>query len=101
VWNGPIRSSTFPPLVWGYLSQPDFSNDQRTSIRDKIVERWRHFEGVEKGTAAANLLFGASGGLYDADTLQLRAAMFESVKAEVELENQELALLVARLRGSP
>jgi hypothetical protein len=44
-------------------------------------------------------LFG-SGGLYHANTLRLRAALYEAVRVEVELENQDLANFVARLRRS-
>jgi len=95
LWSGPNDSSKYPPLVWGYLTQPDLSNDREGSIRDKLVARWRHLEGVDDDVAP--LLFG-SGGLYHADTLRLRARMCEAVSAEVELENQEIATLAARLR---
>jgi len=97
LWSGPVRSSSYPPLIWGYLTQSAYSNDPPASIREKMVARWRHLEGVDGDIAA--LLFG-SGGLYHADTLRLRATMYEAVKAEIELENQEIARLVARLPPS-
>ena len=71
VWFGPRESSIYPPIVWGYLTQPEFSNDQRAPIRAKIVERWTQFQGIQDDPCVVALLFGA-GGTYDADTLRLR-----------------------------
>jgi len=93
VWTGPPLSSTYPSIVWTYLTRAEFSNGQREAIREKIVARWRRFEQVDDPAAEA-LLFGR-GGSYDADTLRTRAAMLDEVRAEVELTHQDLAAFAA------
>ena len=90
VWQGPRVSTLYPPVVWAYLSRPEFSNDGLSPIRTKIVKRWRAFGDLDD--ERAKLLFG-TGGSYHADTLHARSAMLDQVKAEVELLNQELAVL--------
>lgn len=97
VWFGPSRSSVYPSLVWGYLTIAEFSNDQSAPIREKLAARWRHFQRIDDDAQTVELLFGA-GGAYDLDTLRTRESMLEEVRAEVELGNQELAALAARLR---
>jgi hypothetical protein len=96
VWRGPPSTSLYPPFLWGYLTHDEFSNDGRRSIREKIVERWRHFEGLDEDETLAALLFG-DGGEYDVDALRTRAAMLDEVKAEVELANQDVAALASAL----
>jgi hypothetical protein len=96
VWNGPAASTTYPQPVWAYLARPEFSNDQRDPIRAHVVARWRTFEQVQSDASCVPLLVG-SGGSYDVDTLRARAAMLDEVKAEVDLENQDLAVLAAAL----
>jgi hypothetical protein len=95
VWTGPVTSETYPPVIWTYLTRAAFSNSGREPIRDRIVWRWRQFQQVEDPATAA-MLFG-SGGSYDVDSLRLRAAMLDEVKAEVELARQDLAALAAEL----
>jgi hypothetical protein len=95
VWRGPATSETYPPVIWTYLTRPAFSNGRRVPIRDGIVGRWKRFQQVED-PAITLMLFG-NGGLYDVDSLRLRAAMLDEVKAEVELARQDLAALAARL----
>jgi hypothetical protein len=90
VWSGPAASTTFPPVVWAYLTRAAFSNDQQQAIRVRIVERWRHFRSIGNDPEQQALLFG-QGGRYDAATLRRRAAMLAEVKAEVALANQELS----------
>ncbi len=95
IWRGPQTSTTYPPLVWAYLTRSEFSNSGRAAIRERIVSRWKQFQQVDEPRTAA-VLFG-TGGSYDADTLRLRAAMLYEVKAEVELTHQELVTLAASL----
>jgi hypothetical protein len=95
VWFGPATSTTFPPVIWRYLKRPAFSNGGREPIRQRIVARWRQFHQVEDPATAA-MLFGR-GGMYDVDSLRLRAAMLDEVNAEVELARQDLAALGAKL----
>jgi hypothetical protein len=93
VWLGPRVSSTFPEVVWAYLTRPEFSNSQAQSIRANVVARWKEYQ--RHGTDVdVGLQFGA-GGRYDATNLTLRTAMLEQIKAEVRLMNQDLATLVA------
>jgi hypothetical protein len=95
VWLGPTTSTTFPPVIWAYLTRPAFSNDRREAIRRRIVARWKQFQQVEDLATAATL-FG-TGGSYDVSSLRVRAAMLDEVKAEVELEKQDLASFAASL----
>jgi hypothetical protein len=100
VWFGPKESTLYPPVVWGYLTDPEFSNDQREPIRARIVERWLELQGVRKeDPKLVALLFGA-GGTYDTETLRMRASMIDQVKAEVDLMNQDIAALAARMRAA-
>jgi hypothetical protein len=100
VWFGPKESTLYPPVVWGYLTDPEFSNDQREPIRARIVARWVQFQSVRKEDAKlVTLLFGP-GGTYDEETLRMRGSMIDQVKAEVDLMNQDIAALAARLRAN-
>jgi hypothetical protein len=100
VWFGPKESTLYPPVVWGYLTDPEFSNDQREPIRARIVARWAQFHGVRKeDPKLVALLFGA-GGTYDEETLRMRGSMIDQVKAEVDLMNQDIAALAARMRAN-
>jgi hypothetical protein len=96
IWYGPAASTSYPPVLWAYLTRPEFSNHGTRSIRESIVARWRAFETVENDPTVVALLFG-DGGKYDAATLRARSAMLGQVRAEVDLENQELALLTGEL----
>lgn len=97
VWFGPNASATYPPIVWGYFTQAVFSNDQRAPIREKILERWNQFEDIRKNDPVTVALLFGPGGTYDVANLRLRATMLDEVKAEVELMNQDIAALAARL----
>jgi hypothetical protein len=96
LWRGPSESANYAPVVWAYLSRREFSNQQRESIREKIVARWRRYQGVVQDPADVATLFG-SGGTYDAELLQTRAKMLDEVRAEVDLFNQDLETLAAEL----
>ncbi|AKV04121.1 hypothetical protein AKJ09_10784 [Labilithrix luteola] len=97
ILRGPAQSASYPPVVWGYLTTPEFSNDQLDAIRTKLLQRWRHYQRMEADPGTIALLFGR-GGDYDLDTLRVRAAMLEQVRSEVLLAEQEITVLVARLR---
>jgi hypothetical protein len=91
VWAGPRESRLFPAVVWAYLTRPEFSNGQATSIRENVVARWKEHDLQRRDVDLATL-FGTHG-LYDAQALDLRAGMLGQVKAEVRLMNQALAPL--------
>jgi hypothetical protein len=94
VWRGARVSTTYPAIVWAYLSRPAFSNKGDAGIREKIVKRWVTLHEVQDGDAP--LLFG-TGGTYDADALRERAALLNDVKTEVELAHQDILAFAARL----
>jgi len=96
LWTGPPTSSTYPPLVWAYLTRAQFSNEEQQAIREKIVARWRRYRDIASDPVETALLFGA-GGSYDAATLRARAAMLDEVKAEVELVSQDIEALATVL----
>ncbi len=97
VWFGPRESSVYPPMVWGYLTQPEFSNDQREPIRTRIVERWVQFQGIRRDDPKMVALLFGNGGMDDEETLRLRASMIDQVKAEVDLMNQDVAAMASRM----
>ncbi len=39
VWSGPKTSALYPPIVWAYLSRPEFSNRGDAPIRARIAAR--------------------------------------------------------------
>jgi hypothetical protein len=94
IWKGPARSRVFPPALWFYLTEPEFSNTGVRSIRESIVQRWKRFREADEG---ANLLFGA-GGVYKTDRLSTRANMLDQLKSSVDSMNQELAHFETELR---
>ena len=94
IWTGPRYSTAYPAPVWAYLMRGEFSNDRTRPIREQIVARWRSLQTIDG--SASTLLFGA-GGSYDVETLRARSAMLDQVRAEVDLENQEIALLASEL----
>jgi hypothetical protein len=96
VWRGPTESSTFPPIVWAYLSRREFSNQQQQSIRERIGERWSRYRGIARDPTDVALLFG-TGGRYDAALLRTRSRMLGEVRAEVDLMNQDIESLAAAL----
>ena len=88
VWSGPRTSALYPPIVWAYLSRPEFSNRGDEPIRAKIAARWNSYAELDHDDVA--LLFGG-GGKYDEKELRVRASMLNQLKAEVELLSQELS----------
>jgi hypothetical protein len=100
LWIEPGWSPLYPPLVWAYLSRPEFSNDRRRSIREHLIERWRREAGLDRDASLARLLFG-SGGEYDVHALRTRAELLDEAAAEVHLESQDLASLAAVLFAGP
>ena len=94
IWTGPARSSLYPPVVWYYLTQREFSNSGERPIRENMVRRWARFEhlshrsDIERARREA-LLFGR-GGLYAVDDLIVRAALLEQTSSAVALMDQEV-----------
>lgn len=93
VWTGPRASSVYPPIVWAYLTHPEFPTTGGSSIRENVLRRWRDFGALDGDTT---ILFGA-GGTYDHEALRARAGMLDQVRAEVSLLDQEVAELGAVL----
>jgi len=96
VWNGPPSSMLYSPFVWAYLTRPEFSNSQEQSIREKIIDRWRRYQRIDKMPKERELMF-SSGGIYDAALLRMRSQMLDEVEAEVVLVNQDLEVLMTEL----
>ena len=96
VWRGPKTTTLYSPFVWAYLTRREFSNAQDLSIREKIIDRWKRYQRVERNPAEAAILFG-TGGLYDAGMLRTRSQMLDEVEAEVSLVNQDLEVLMSEL----
>jgi hypothetical protein len=96
LWTGLAMPALYSPLVWTYLTRPEFSNDGRRSIREHLVERWRSEIHLDRNASLAALLFG-TGGEYDVDALRARAELLEEVAAEVRLESQDLSSLATVL----
>ncbi len=103
LWTNPERSSLFSPSVWHFLSKRRASLDpdsQKPTPREQMTARWKT-NGMlgrdEETRAHRTALFFGDGGDYDLDELRDRADMLDEVQAEVDLMNQELALLLRQL----
>ena len=94
VWEGPEHPRLFPVSVWRYLTTA--SNDAPT-LRESLIAEWRQ-DGY-LGTPGSEIerqriaLFFGGGGLYSIEELRARADMFDSLRAVVNLMNQDLNLL--------
>jgi hypothetical protein len=96
IWTGPESTPFYPPVVWMYLTRPEFSSDRRQSTREHFVEQWRHEADLDRDPSLTLLLFG-SGGDYDLHALRTREKFLESLTAAVALESQELSELATAL----
>jgi hypothetical protein len=101
IWRGPARSDLYPPIVWYYLTQREFSNSGERPIRENVIARWSRFEHLSRDAASqrarrAQLFFG-SGGIYSVDDLVIRAALLEQARSAVALLDQEIDRLAREL----
>jgi hypothetical protein len=102
LWRGSAHTS-FPQIVWAYLTRPQFSRTGDRTLRDYLVEAWS-----ESGRLGGNpqhpseeriALYFGEGGTYDASGLDDRANMLSDVREIVSLMEhglQHLAAEVAR-----
>jgi hypothetical protein len=102
VWRGDAHSS-FPQIIWAYLTRPQFSRTSDRTLRDYLVTTWKESgllgdDPMHPSAERVALYFG-DGGTYDADGLEARANMLSDVREVVSLMNhglQHLAMEVAR-----
>jgi hypothetical protein len=102
VWAGGSHTS-FPEIIWAYLTRPQFSRTGNQTLRDYLLATWR-----ESGRLGSDpdhpsedriTLYFGEGGTYDASGLDDRASMLSDVREVVSLMNhglQHLANEVAR-----
>jgi len=93
VWEGPERPRLFQISVWRYLTT---ARDDAPTLRESLIAEWRQDgylarPGSETERNRIALFFG-EGGLYSIDELRARADMFDSLRAVVNLMNQDLNL---------
>ena len=101
VWEGPSRSTLFPPTVWRFLNQPVGGATGRFTLRDVVIAQWRMGErlgreGSQEERDRIALLFGR-GGTYTLDDLNARDTMLDLLKVSVASMNQDLQLLLDEL----
>ncbi len=94
VWNNPKQPSTFPPMVWHFLTRELEKTDKKDVVRDKIVKKWIELEFLdqsdkEKHEIETALYFG-KGGKYDVNTIAIRVLMLDFLETEVSEMKQEL-----------
>lgn len=99
VWEGPEQPRLFQNSVWRYLTT---ASDDAPTLRESLIAQWR--EDGNLGTPGSETerhriaLFFGEGGLYSIDELRARADMFDSLRAVVNLMNQDLNLLFREVR---
>jgi hypothetical protein len=94
IWEGPDQSRLFPASVWKYLTT---TSVDAPSLRQSLIEDWRADgylgqPGSELERKRLTLFFG-NGGLYTVNELRTEAEMLDSLRAAVNLMNQDLHLL--------
>ena len=99
VWEGPEQPRLFQNSVWRYLTT---ASDVAPTLRESLIAEWREdgnlgSPGSETERHRIALFFG-EGGLYSLDELRARADMFDSLRAVVNLMNQDLNLLFREVR---
>lgn len=95
VWAGEPRSNAFPPSVWRFLVQGRREEAPEQTVRDGLVTEWKSDPRLAKAKdreARETLLFG-EGGEYSPETLQLRDALFDLLRARIWLMSQDLQIL--------
>ena len=102
VWRDGAHSS-FPEIVWAYLTRPQFTRTGDRTMRDYLIATWKesgHLAGDRAGPSEERIaLYFGDGGTYDASGLDDRANMLSDVREVVSLMNhglQHLAMEVAR-----
>jgi hypothetical protein len=102
LWRG-IGHTSFPEIIWAYLTRPQFSRTGDRTLRDYLLDAWK--ESGLLGDDPANpseeriALYFGDGGTYDASGLDDRANMLSDVREIVSLMDhglQHLAAEVAR-----
>jgi hypothetical protein len=93
VWKGGAHSS-FPNIVWAYLTRPEFSRTADRTLRDYLVSSWMQSgtlgsDGMHLSAGRLALYFG-DGGTYDASGLDDRVDMLSDVREVVNLMNHGL-----------
>lgn len=94
VWEGKPISSNFPPFVWYYLNYTD-PNKDIPSIRQAIIDKWKHFGQIEEeddGQSIPAIYFG-DGGKYTTEQLVNRADMYDQLESHITLMKQDLKAL--------
>lgn len=98
LWQGRGENPVLPEVVWRFLNQPLHEDAQRRSLRETLTVRWREdgrvgTPGSERARRRVVLLFG-DGGRYDIGDLRARAAMLNSLEADIQLMTQNLNLFI-------
>lgn len=97
IWNGPSKTSAFPPVIWRYLNSPMSSGDS-LSIRDTLKKEWGTEEQLGKpgGETEKRRMAQILGeeGTYNLDDLRAREGMEDLVEARISMFNQNLAKLL-------
>ncbi len=94
IWLNPKQPSTFPPMVWHFLTRELEKTDKKDVVRDKIVKKWIELEFLdqsdgEKHKIETALYFG-TGGKYDVNTIAIRVLMLDFLETEISEMKQEL-----------
>lgn len=98
IWDGPQKSSLFPPYIWYYLNTPlsqtnsliEGTKDENLRIR--LKSRWEALEqlGNKKRKKESIDLVMGEGGKYTAELLKKRANMLDQLEAQIGLIKQDL-----------
>lgn len=87
LWEGPLESQLFPPMVWRFLNDTSDQDPDRT-VREVLIARWRTAgfgdepELLPGAQGRLPLLLG-EGGRYGQKALRMRAEMLQHLRSEV------------------
>jgi len=94
IWEGPETSTLFPSFIWYYLNHED---EDKTSLRKEIIEKWTQFGQIEKSPNVLSNLYFGTGGKYTSDQLNNRADMYDQLESQIYLLKQKLMTLAIEI----
>lgn len=95
IWFGQQDSEIFPPSIWYYLNYKAPENAGYSTVRERIIERWKEFQQVDAD--AFELKYLKEKGVYDTEELYNRAKMYDQIESYVKMIKQDLTKLSQQL----
>lgn len=94
IYEGPQISTLFPSFIWYYLNYED---QNKLSLRKDIIDKWSQFGQIDNNSQTISSLYFGNGGVYTADELNNRAAMYDQLESQIYLLKQKLMALATEI----